>query len=113
MVEIKDVRFGEIDVDGRTYYSDVAIFWDGKVEMVEKKHVFDINDLMYLLSKGANIIVIGTGIEGLCKIEQEAFDMAEGKGIDIYIEKSKKAAKLFNLFAKSGEKVAAIIHTTG
>ena len=48
MVEIKFERFGELDVDGKIYYSDMIVWWDGEIEFVEKDHVFGMEDAVMI-----------------------------------------------------------------
>ena len=57
MVRIDWVKFGEITIDGKTYYSDMAVWWDGKKSMAAKSHEFDIMRLENLAAKKPEIIV--------------------------------------------------------
>ena len=112
MVEITGVRFGEIEIDKKIYYSDMIVWWDGKVEFRTKSHVFDINEFLKISEKKPELIVIGTGISGIIRIEEEVLQVAEEKGIDIYTEISEKAADMFNAFIADKKRVVAVLHST-
>ncbi len=112
MVEITNVKFGEIEVDKKIYYSDMIVWWDGKVEYRAKSHVFDISDFLKLLEKKPEIIVIGTGMNGICRILEEVEQAAEDKGIMIFKELSPKAAEMFNGFVADKRRVVAVLHST-
>ena len=49
---------------------------------------------------------------GVCEVPDEVKEAAELKGIDIYIEKTPKAAKLFNVFVGQKKRVVAVLHST-
>lgn len=112
MVEITAVRFGEVEVDKKIYYSDMIVWWDGKVEYRAKSRVFDISDFLKLLEKKPEIIVIGTGMNGICRILEEVEQAAEDKGVEIFKELSPKAAEMFNAFVADRKRVIAVLHST-
>ena len=112
MVRVDSVRFGEITIDGKIYYSDINVWWDGKVEYKEKTHEFTMSDFVRLAEKNPEIIVIGTGINGICKVLEEVEMAAEDKGIEIFKELSPKAAEMFNAFVADKRKAVAVIHST-
>ncbi len=115
MVKIDSFDYGEIIVDGKSYYSDVIIWWDGSVEHVAKKHTVTPDELVKMLSgrgRDAEIIVIGRGETGTLRIAEEVEEIAERKRIKVYIHTTPKAVELFNAFAATGKKVVALLHTT-
>lgn len=112
MAIIDETSFGEIKIKGKTYYSDMIVWWDGKAEYREKSHIVEVNEFARLARRDPEIIVIGRGQHGIVKIAPEVKELAEEKDIDIYMEKSPKAVEMFNAFAESGKKVVALIHTT-
>jgi hypothetical protein len=112
MVKINSVKFAEIVVDGKTYYSDVIVWWNGNVELIEKKHVLDVSDMAPFIEKKAEAIVIGTGQSDGVKLLPEVKQVLEDKNIKLYVETSPDAIEIFNSFAATGKKAAALIHTT-
>ncbi len=112
MVKINSVTFGEIEINKKTYFSDMVVWWDGKLEYREKSHNFTISDFLELAEKKPEIIVVGTGINGIVRILAEAEQAAEEKGIEIFKELSPKAAEMFNGFVADKKKAVALIHST-
>lgn len=112
MVIIDSVSFGEAKVDGKTYYSDVVVWWDGKVEMVVKNHQFGMNELLNLLKKKPDVVVLGTGLEGCVEILEEVEQEIENKGLLFFVEKTPNALEVFNAMVNEGKKAVAFLHVT-
>jgi hypothetical protein len=112
MVKIDFTKFGEISIDGKIYYSDMLVCWDGTVEFRAKKHIFDMDDFAALLKRKPDIIVIGTGQTGVVKVSDEVVQIAEDKKIKLYVDPSPKAVDVFNGLVAQGKKAIALIHTT-
>ncbi len=112
MVFIDSVKYGEMVIDGRTYYSDMQLFWDGKVEMVAKRQVFTLDDYMALRARKPDTIIIGCGMEGGLLVEKGLGERAEKDNIDLFVERTPQAIRLFNSLVAAKRKVIAVIHTT-
>ncbi|MEM5812263.1 MAG: MTH938/NDUFAF3 family protein [Candidatus Aenigmatarchaeota archaeon] len=112
MVRIESVSFGEIRIDGKDYYSDVIVWWDGKVDFVTKSHRFGMSELVRLLKKNPDVIIVGTGMEGSVQIEEEAGQKLEDKGISFFPEKTPNAVEVFNSMVSDGRKAVALLHIT-
>ena len=111
MPKINSIYFGSIIIDGRKYDHDVIVYWDGEVRQRSSSHSFTKRELMGLLMKDPDVIVVGTGTAGLMKIDSDVHLAARMEGVDIVADKSLKAINEFNKLAKI-RKVAAIIHVT-
>ena len=112
MVRVDSVRFGEITIDGKIYYSDMIVWWDGKIEYRKKSHEFGMGEFLRLLERKPEIIVIGTGMSGICRVLEEVEQAAEDKGIEIFKELSPKAGEMFNAFVSDKRRVVAVLHST-
>ena len=112
MVEITNVKFGEIEIDKKIYYSDMIVWWDGKVEFRAKLHEFRMGEFLRLLKRKPEIIVVGTGINGICRVLEEVEQVAKDKGVMIFKELSPKAAEMFNGFVADKKRVVAVLHST-
>jgi hypothetical protein len=113
MVKIDSTKFGEIVIDGKTHYSDVIVFWDGTINYREKDRIIDEEELSIVMEKKINILVVGTGQHGVMSLSGQARMLAVERKIKVFELQSPYAIDIFNGFASSGRKVAAIIHTTG
>ena len=115
MVRIDATSFGELVVNGKTYYSDMIVWWDGKVEYREKSHQLDMSEFVKLLRKRPEAVVVGKGQsapKGTLKILPEVLQAAEDQGVEIFAETSSKAIEMFNAFVADKKKVIAVIHVT-
>lgn len=112
MIHIDKADFGEIVIDGKSYYSDVFISAKGAVEYKTKSHVIGASDVVVLLKDCPDCIVIGAGMEGSVGIEPEVEQILEDKGIKLFADKTPNAAEIFNGLVADGKKVAGIFHLT-
>jgi hypothetical protein len=113
-MKIEWVKFGEISINGKVYYSDVIAYWDGDVELRQKSHVLGHNEFLRLARKEPDMIIIGTGFKDflVIKIPEEVEDLAKQKKIEIFVEDSIKASEIFSALVNDGKKAIAVIHTT-
>lgn len=112
MVKIDSMKFGEITIDGKVYYSDMTVWWDGRTEYREKSHSLDTEEFSKIAARKPEIVVVGTGTDGVLKISDATKSLAEEMGIELFSDLSPKAIEMFNAFQKEGKKVVAIIHAT-
>ncbi|UCD03411.1 MAG: hypothetical protein JSV63_02145 [Candidatus Aenigmatarchaeota archaeon] len=111
-VKINGTKFGEITINGKPYDSDVTVYWDGKVDYRQKEHVIEATEFVSVLRADPEIVVIGTGDEGVVRVAPEVNRIAENKKVKIYAEKTSKAYEIFNAFAHQRKKVVGIFHVT-
>ena len=111
MVKINSFQFGSLTINNKKYDSDVILFWDGELIERESSHTLSKNDLIDLLIKEPDTIIIGTGTAGCVNIDKEAQEYARKNNLDIIIQKTPEAIECFNKMAKL-RKVAAIFHLT-
>ena len=111
---INKYEFGLIAVNGKEYRHDVVVFWNGLVENWERfeSHNISSDDILFALSKNPEIIIIGTGGEGVVKVSDEAKKAIIEKGLNLAIEKTEEATMIFNNHMAHGKKVAGLFHLT-
>lgn len=112
MARIDRVAYGEIDVKGKTYYSDVVLWWDGTLALLEKTHIVDLDLLTKLLKKDPEDLVIGRGLEGTVKIAPNVRELLKRKNVHLFIETTENAAEVYNGLLDEGKHVVALMHVT-
>ncbi len=112
MVLIDSVSYGEVKVDGKIYYSDVVVWWDGKVELVRKTHQFGINELLNMLRKKPEAVIVGIGVDRAVEILDEVPQEMEERGLLFFVESAPNALEVFNGLISEGKKAVAYIHCT-
>lgn len=114
MVKIDSTEFGLIIIDGKRYRGDVIVNWEGKVKEIETetRHLIDKKEFFILLFERPEIIIIGTGVNGLMEISPEVLKFAKEKKIEVVSMLTSQAIEKFNQLVKAGKKVVAYMHVT-
>jgi hypothetical protein len=114
MVLINSTEFGSITIDGKIYYTDVIVSWDGEIKEARTfaRHFFDSNEFEQLMRKNPEVIVIGTGDSGYLKVSDEARKLCKQRNVEIIDIVSKKAIEKVNENLKRGKRVIGFIHIT-
>jgi hypothetical protein len=108
-MHIDDYAFGRIVIEGRTYTSDVIVYPD-KVDPSwwrKEGHLLQKVDLFDVISAGPDIVVIGTGNQGVMKVPDNTVSFLESKGIRVIMGKTERAVEIFNEESKKGKTVGA------
>lgn len=110
---IESYSFGCMVVDGQTYTSDLIIFPEKINTSWWRKsgHRLCLEDLEDVFEEEPEVLVIGTGFNGLMKVDEEVKSEAQAKGIALIIEKTEKAVRNFNEIA-SKKKAIGAFHLT-
>ncbi len=100
-------------IDGQAYESDLIIYPDRVDDSWWRKegHLLDSSDLKGIFAAAPEAIVIGTGYSGLMKVPDEVRKGIRQKNIGLFIERSERAAEIFNSLAAQ-KKTAAAFHLT-
>ena len=107
--KITNFSFGSISINGRKYETDIIVFWDGEILERVRTHVFSKKELMEILVKDPELVVIGTGTAGNMKVENQAADYTKLNGIELIVKTTDKAVKDFNDMVRK-KRVAAVFH---
>ena len=108
--------FGRIKIDGKFYEKDVIIFLDRVFSPWIKKtgHYIDVEELLSipdLLKDNPELVIIGTGYDGVTKVDSSAENFLKSTGIEVIIQKTIEAWKTYNEMSKN-KKVVALFHLT-
>ena len=109
--------FGRIKIDGEFYERDVVIFPDHIFSPWVKRtsHFVDaeeLNSIPDLLKSKPEIIIIGTGYDGVTKVDKSAEEFLKSKNIELIIQKTTEAVKTFNEAIKNKKIAVALLHLT-
>ena len=112
MPAITDLKYGEIGILGKTIYSDVVVWWDGKNALLTKTHKITLPLMETVIKKKPESVVIGVGLEGTVHISPAAAEKLKEKGIRLFVDRTENAIEIYNAFEQIGKKVAGIFHVT-
>jgi hypothetical protein len=111
MIEFYD--FGKIVIDGKEYSSDVIIYPDRVEASWWRKvgHELCLDDIKNIFTEKPDVLVVGTGYSGLMRVLPEVEEVLREKGIELKVERTKRACDVYNELCKS-KKVIAALHLT-
>lgn len=112
---IEKYEFGEICVDGVTYYSDVIIYPDRVDSSWWRKegHKLQSADLQEVVAAAPEVLVVGTGYSGCMQVLPETQKFLKRAGIELVAAPTELACRRFNaLRGKRQQRVVAALHLT-
>ncbi|HUU38134.1 MAG TPA: MTH938/NDUFAF3 family protein [Candidatus Desulfaltia sp.] len=110
---IEHYEFGRMRVDGRSFLADLIIL----PQMIraswwrQEGHRLVRADLEDVFREELQVLVVGTGFFGLMKVDEDVKRAAREKGLELHVDKTKKAAALFNRLA-GRKRTAGAFHLT-
>ena len=102
--------FGEITIDGKTYHSDVIIYKD-KVDDSWRRmegHRLSLGDVAQILDSKPEILLIGTGADGVMEVPEKVKTEIEAKGIKVIVQRTGEACEEYNRLLPSKNVIAAL-----
>ena len=96
---IEKYQFGKIMVSGSRFNTDLIIFPDHIQDNWRRRegHLLKITDLESVINYHPDVLIIGTGMYGLMKIDRDLIQLLKDFNIKrIIIEKTKKACLYYN-----------------
>lgn len=110
---IEKYTFGEFVIDGKKYKSNVVLInGEVKVGRYLVEHELMIDDFTEIINSHPEIIVIGTGADGVVDVPNEIAEFIESKKIKLIVEKTAEACLTYNSLLKKGKKIGAFLHNT-
>jgi hypothetical protein len=107
-------RFGEIEIDGHVYTSDVIITPERVVDTWwrQEGHRLAIADLGDVVAATPDIVVVGTGYLGRMTLSDDARRYLEAHGIRVREARTRQAVHDFNRLQEQHARVVAALHLT-
>ena len=114
-MKIEKCTFGSITIDGITYQSDLIIYPDGSIEdkwWRKNSHILSKNDIKSLINKRPDVILAGTGINGLMRPEKGLAEYLIKEGIEFICAPNQEAIEIFNRLCEPKRRIGACFHLT-
>lgn len=111
-MRIDSYSFGRIVINGKTYTSDVIVFPGRVLSSWWRKegHLLQMEDLAEVLKERPDVLIVGRGYSGVMEVPQGLIDELKRLGIEVIVEKTTGAVKIFNDY--KGRRVVAALHLT-
>ena len=103
---IEEYKFGLIKINDKEYNYDVEVRWNGQVLLWwrQESHAIDLVDIQGALRQEPDLIIFGTGMQGIAKVTKQAQKEIRSRGIELIINKTDQAVQAFNLIKEKTEK---------
>jgi hypothetical protein len=105
---IDSYSFGSMTIQGQQYRSDLKII-NGEVVpnwWSQVGHTVDVEDVTDILNAAPDYLVIGSGKMGLVKVRAGLKRELADRGIEVVVERSRKAVETFNRLYGGGKNAA-------
>lgn len=113
-----EFSWGRIEVEGSELpYKDAKLFpggareWDWNETGTRHRPGIQPADVEELLQHGAKVVVLGCGMYERLGVCSETLDLLEERGIEVHVERSDEAVRLYNELTES-RPVGALVHST-
>ncbi len=110
---IDSYSFGKIIIDKKMFTSDVIIYPEEVNDSWWRKsgHLLQKEDLTEIIQYNPDVLIVGTGDNGLMKVPKDIKHFLESRGIELISEKTRKACDIYNKL-KGKRKIVAALHLT-
>jgi len=113
---IEAYSFGRITVGGQVHTADLVILPDRVVAgwWREEGHSLCVADLAEVFQAKPDVLIVGTGAQGVMEVPQATRDAVEAAGIRLIVERTAAACQTYNRLraADGAARVAAALHLT-
>jgi len=115
---IDSTQFGSITIDGRRFDHDVVIRLDGSIKKRKKKlskavhgtsHLISLAEAQHVFEEGACLLIIGTGQQGLVRLDDGARAFLRQQGCAILPMPTPQAILAWN---EASGPVIGLFHVT-
>ena len=111
---IDDYDFGVMVIKGKMYRRDIIItpksvnddWW--RIE----GHRLQIADVRDYVLEDVDAVVVGTGYDGLMRVDEEVVEVFKKKGKEVFIAKTRDAVDIYNDLVRKGKRVLGFFHLT-
>lgn len=118
-MKAEHVSFGRITINNACYTKDLWII-NGKISerdksIAEKKygtsHIIGVTELKKVITSETKILMIGAGVYGGAKLNDDAEKFIKDKGLELHIKKTGEIIHYLNS-VEDEKKISGIIHLT-
>ena len=115
---ILSVKWGNMEIEGLGWGKDFKLWpgggraWDWQEHGTDHSRGIQVGDCQDLLDHGCKIIVLSRGMMLRLKINKQTILHLQEKEVEIVVEGTKKAVKLYNSLARQGKAVGGLFHST-
>ena len=112
-MKIDEYKFGEMVIEGISYFSDLIIFPKSVKNdwWREEGHLVQPNDLAAINLRKIDLLIVGKGLPGLMKVANSTKRILRENKVELIEASSRKAVEIYNSIDDK-EQVVAVFHLT-
>jgi hypothetical protein len=113
-MKIDDYSFGRIVIDGAEFTSDVIVYPD-RLDVSwwrREGHLLVPADLTGVIAYAPDLLVIGTGHDGVMRVPRQTVEALREKGIEVFAAPTGEAVAEFNRLQPERPRIVAALHLT-
>lgn len=118
-IKLESTKFGRVTINGKAY-PDVLLVGDEIIPRNLRRlhrrygtaHLVPPEELDQLLEAGPEVLVIGTGQQGLLNVDGCLKELAKEAGVSLVVKRTPLALCEYQRLVAEGKKVNALIHVT-
>lgn len=116
--QIQSTQFGEVTINNERYSYDIFIRVNGKIKKRDKKiakelfgtsHKICVEELKKVCKKSPELLIIGSGQQGMVELTSDGKDFLKKEGIDYEIKPTPQAIQAYN---EAKKRKTIILHVT-
>lgn len=114
-LRIDGYSFGRMTIGGRDLTSDLILHSDGRIQdrwWRAQGHSLVPGDITTVLGATPELLVIGTGANGLMSVSESLVELCNDRGIEVEACPTAEAVARYNEAVEAGRDVAACFHLT-
>ncbi len=114
---VSTLAWGRIEVDGLGVFKDAKLWpgggreWDWNETGTRHRPGIQPADVAELLAHGAEVIVLGRGMEGALGVCPETVEDLQSAGVRVEVAHTRRAVEMYNAL-RTGTPVAGLFHST-
>jgi hypothetical protein len=115
---IASIEWGHMDVDGIGSAKDFKLWpgcgrpWDWRETGTDHVPGIQPADVEELLEHGSEVVVLSRGMDLRLQTAPSTLELLRARGVDVHVEETNSAAKLYNELADRGVPVGGLFHST-
>lgn len=111
--QVESYQFGQMVVDGETHTDDLILLPDRVIPgwWRDQGHSLSVNDLDEVFDASPELLVVGTGANGVMDVPRETRQAIRDAGIELTIAQTGEAWRLYNDLQEERE-TAGAFHLT-
>ena len=96
--QVESYSFGQMAVDGETHTNDLILLPDRVIPnwWRDEGHRLSADDLKPVLDAQPEVLVVGTGANGLMTVPSETREAVEEAGIELKVARTGEAWRMYN-----------------